>query len=368
MKKLSDIFFIDDEFFIFSIPKKIRRNSDYQRLFSNFTYLSILQILNYVFPLITFPYLVRVLGVEKFGLLAFAQATISYFSLIIDYGFNLTAPREVSIHRDNREKLSHIVSSIVFVKFILFLLSLVLLTLLVFSFEKFKNDAILYYLIFFMSIGQILSFNWFFQGIEDMKWITYLNLIGKIIYVFAIFLFIKTKNDYIYIPVIGIFNAVIVSLISLWIILNKYGIKLFILDFIEIKRQFKESWYVFISTIAISLYTVSNPFILGLFTNNTIVGYYSAGEKIVKIVPSFITPLSQTIYPWFSKKLKESPILAFKLARKIFIYLGIVGLFFTGIFILFAPTIVKIVLGEQYDASILVIRILSLCCVNNCCS
>ena len=108
---------------------------DNKRVLTNFLSLSVLQGTNLLLPLITFPYLVRVLGIEKFGLISFALATVAYFEIITDYGFDLSATRQISINRNNKEKIVSVYSAVLSIKAILSLVSLVLLTILVFSFS-----------------------------------------------------------------------------------------------------------------------------------------------------------------------------------------------------------------------------------------
>jgi len=131
--------------FIDNIYKKYFYTEERKRLIGNIFSLSVLQALNYLLPLITFPYQVRVLGTEKFGLLAFASSTIAYFNIIVDFGFNLTAPREIAIYREDKKKLSEIISSVMQIKFILFLISLLILLFFINSFDRFKQNAIIYY-------------------------------------------------------------------------------------------------------------------------------------------------------------------------------------------------------------------------------
>jgi len=338
--------------------RKFLRTETRTRLFENFLSLSFLQVANYIFPLITLPYLVRVLGPEKFGLIAFAQAFVGYFQILTDYGFNLSATREISINRENKERVSEIFSSVMFIKFFLFLVSLLIMSFIVFSFEKFRKDPLFYYLTFGMVLGHTLFPVWFFQGMERMKYITFLNTTAKIIFTISIFVFIRRESDYLYVPLLNSLGFIIAGFLALLIVFKGFGVKFKVPSFKEIKHQLKEGWHIFISTVAISLYTISNTFILGLFTNNTIVGYYSAAEKLVRAVQGLWTPFSQTIYPYFSKlynkdkeKAKQHLIRVFRVAAFITFSISIIGC-------LLAPLFVPFILGEEYLHSILVFQIL----------
>jgi polysaccharide transporter, PST family len=332
---------------------------DKKRLISNFFSLSSVEIANYIFPLITLPYLVRVLGPEKFGLVAFAQAFVQYFVLLTDYGFNLSATRNISIHRGDLEKLSRIFSSVLLIKFCLMLLSLVILSSLVFSIPKFRPDWVLYYCCFGSVIGNILFPIWLFQGMERMKFIAVLNLIAKTIFLIAIFIFVKKQADYFYVPLLFAIGGIIAGVLSIAIAVQRFHIRLRPVLSADMTHELKEGWHIFISTAAISLYTTSNTFILGLLTNNTIVGYYSAAEKVIKSSQRLLNPISQTIYPYISKLVADSKERAMGFIKKALILIGggsfVISL---SIFILADP-IVNLLLGPQFKESIIVLKILA---------
>jgi len=336
-----------------------RLDSDKKRLLENFFSLSVLQGANYILPLITLPYLVRVLGPEKFGLIAFAQAFIQYFNILTDYGFNLSATREISIHRENKEKVSEIFSSVMIIKLGLLVLSFLIMTIIVFSFEKFRKDWLVYYLTFGMVIGQVLFPVWFFQGMERMKYITILNITAKLIFTVFIFVFVHGVSDYIYVPLLNSLGFCIAGVLALWIVFKNFDLSFRIPRLITIKHQLKEGWYIFISTVAISLYTISNTFILGLFTNNTIVGYYSAAEKLIKAAQGLLTPVSRTIYPYISKLVKESKERGLQFIQKVIFLIGGISFLLSVSMFIFADLIVKLLLGNQYTESVVVLKILS---------
>ncbi len=330
-----------------------------KRLFSNFVSLSSLQLVNYVLPLISFPYLVRVLGVEKFGLIAFATATIMYFQILTDYGFNLSATREISIYRENKEKVQEIFSSVMIIKLGLLILSFILLSTLVFSFEKFRKDWEVYFLSFGMVVGQVLFPVWFFQGMEKMKYITFLNILAKGIFTVAIFIFVKQQSDYWKVPLLNSIGFILAGVLSLWIVYKDWNIGLKFVGFESIVRELKEGWYIFISTVAISLYTVSTTFILGIFTNNVIVGYYAAASRIIEAAKGLIGPISQTIYPFVNRKVSQSKEEGLKLIRKITKYIGITTFVISLFIFLFSEQIVHLMLGKNYEESIIILKILS---------
>lgn len=330
-----------------------------KRLAENFFSLSFLQAVNYLLPLITLPYLVRVLGPEKYGLIAFAQAFIGYFIIFTDYGFNLSATREISINRENKTRVDEIFLSVMTVKFVLGILGFIILAIILTFIPKFSDNWLIYIFTFGMVLGNIFFPVWFFQGMERMKYITILNIVARGIFTVCIFIFIREMADYIYVPLINSLGFIIAGALSMRVVLKDFGIKFELPKIEAIKHQFKEGWYIFISQAAISLYTVSNAFVLGLFSNNTIVGYYSAAEKLIKAVQGLLTPVSQTVYPYISKLTSKSKEMALNFIRKLAKLVGSGSFIVSLIIFILADPIVSLVLGNQYQQSIIVLKILA---------
>jgi PST family polysaccharide transporter len=234
--------------------EKILLSPTYKTLVENFLSLSFLQVANYIFPLITLPYLVRVLGPEKYGLIAFAQAFIGYFQILTDYGFNLSATREISINRENKEKVSEIFSSVMIIKFFLLLVSFVLMSAIVFSFGKFRQNWLIYYSTFGMVLGQTLFPIWFFQGMEKMKYITFLNVLSKFIFTVATFAFIRRASDFLYVPLLNSSGFIISGIISIWLIVTNFCVKMRVPRLEVILKYFKDSTLFFLKGFSFSIY------------------------------------------------------------------------------------------------------------------
>lgn len=322
-------------------------SEDKQRLLSNFLSLLSLQGVNYILPLLTFPYLVKVLGVESFGLLAFATAVISYFNIITDYGFNLTATREISIHREDKEKVIEIFSAVMSIKIILMLISFLVLLILVFTFEKFFKDWEVYLLTFGTVIGQVLFPIWFFQGMEQMKYITYLNILAKVIFTVAIFVFVKEQNDYYLVPLFTSLGFTLAGILSLWFIYRNFDIHFKIQSVVLLKYYFVDGWDIFVSRIFVSLYTITNIIILGILTNNIVIGYYSIAEKIINAIGGIFIPINQTIYPYMAKIYSVNKNTFFKFFTKVSYVFLFISILFLGILLLYSNEIITFVVARH---------------------
>ena len=336
------------------------QSEDKKRLLENFFSLSVLQGANYILPLITLPYLVRVLGPEKFGLIAFAQSFIQYFNILTDYGFNLSATREISIHRDNKEKISEIFSSVMITKFGLMIISLVILSLLVFTIPKFKNDWLVYFFTFGMVLGNVLFPIWFFQGMERMKYITILNIVAKGIFTICIFIFIKKMADYLYVPLINSMGFLVAGGLSLRIVSKDFGIKFILPSFKAIKYQLKEGWYIFMSTLSYNLYNNSPKFFIGLFMNNASVAFYSVAEKIINALRQVINIIFQVFYPYLAKMCKKDFKTYARAWFKLFKFSSCISILLF-IFIFFLPQkIFTLIFSENFLFSLPMLKILAL--------
>lgn len=338
--------------------RSILSNKDYRRVLDNIMSLTGIQFVQYLLPLVTFPYLTRVLGPANFGRVAFAVAFIGYFQILTDYGFNFSATREISINRDDLGKVSRIYSSVMVTKAILMFLTFILMLFIIYSFERFQGDYLLYIFTFGLVVGSVLFPVWFFQGVEKMRYISILRILSSLIYTTLIFISVKGPGDYLYVPLINSIGFIIMGVYSQHIVRKEFKVKFLMPNFQDIKGQFVEGWHLFISMLAISLYTTSNRFILGLLVDNATLGYYAVAEDIARALNSLVTPIGQSVYPYFSRVYVKDRERAKTELRKMLILIGVLTFIFSLVLVFAAPLIVKILAGSQYMDSIPLLQVL----------
>ncbi|MEJ2507767.1 MAG: oligosaccharide flippase family protein, partial [Ignavibacteriaceae bacterium] len=278
----------------------------YRSLIQSFTSLSILQIANYLFPLIVLPYVVRVLGPAKYGLINFAAAFIAYFSLICDYGFSLSGTKAVAQIRDDKIKLSRTYSVILSIKLIFLVITFLVLILTLITIPFFNKNWDLYLLSYGFVVGSVLFPNWFYQGMEQMKYITIIQVLIRCISTILIFVLIKAESDFLLLVLLNSSAQILIGMLGQLTALYKFNIRFSFPEMNEIIFQLKEGWNIFQSMIAINIYTTSNTFILGLFASETVVGYFAAADKIRLAFQGVQSIFSQTVFPYVNNLVKES--------------------------------------------------------------
>lgn len=225
------------------------------------------------------------------------------------------------------------------------------MSLIIFFFNKFREDWIIYYLSFGMVVGNVLFPVWFFQGMERMKYITMLNVLAKLIFTACIFIFIREVSDYIYVPLINSLGLLVAGIIGLYVAVKDFKLKIIIPNLSFIIKTAKDSFQFFLSRVSLSIYTTSNTFFLGLFTTNQIVGYYSAAEKLYIAAQNLYRPLIGVLYPYISKSKDKA------LYKKVFKFSVLVNTLFCILFILFSSKIVILLFGSNFQESIIVLKL-----------
>ena len=332
------------------IKKIIVRNST---IVKNFSYLSSIQVLNLILPLATYPYLIRVLGIETYGLVVFAQAVLSYMVIFVKFGFNISATKDISINAENKSKISEIASSVFLLKSVGFVLMLLLLLLLTLIIPLFRDNRVLFLLTLHICLYEAMFPLWYFQGIEKMKYIALLNFVSRSIALILIFSFIRSKSDYLYVPLVNGIGTITASFLSMWIIFRNHKIRFYIPPFVVIRKYFKESIPFFVSSLSTQLYTNANKLLIGIFLNMKDLALYDLAEKVTTLFKIPISLIGQTIYP---RNVKEKNV---NFIKKISYYTNILTVFIYVIIFLFAKRIVLLLGGTEMTNAIGVMRVLT---------
>ena len=318
-----------------------------------------IQAANYILPWFTFPYLLRVLGAEKFGAISFAQAFVTYFQVVTEYGFNFTATREVSIYRDDQEKLSRIFSATMAAKTILMLGSLVVLSVVVLTVPMFRADAALYFISFLVVIANVVFPQWLFQGIEKMENITYREVGARLLGLAPTFLLVRGPGDYLVAAGVQSGSLLLAGLVGYLGFRRATTARLVPVSWAEVQRTLAEGWHVFISTAAITLYTRSNTVVLGLIASRAEVGYFSAAQRLVDAGKALVFPLTTAIFPHISRLSNESPEIAMAFIRRHTWKLTAPFALISALWLFGAPLVGRILFGPKFGPSIRLLQVMS---------
>lgn len=334
---------------IFQLRKILANN---KKVLENLSYISILQLFSIFLPLISYPYLIRVLGLELNGMIVFAYSIVSYLNLFISFGFNSSTTRNIA-SLENDKCISNIVFSTYLCKLILFLFS-VCLFLFVISFSHIQIEfRYILYSSLGLSIGELLLPIWYFQGVEKMKYLTIINVGSRIVFTVFIFVFVKQKEDYILVPLFNSLGAILGGVYALYVLLAKERIRFSGINICSIKMNFRDSAPMFISSLSSLIYLNVNKLIVGSFLGMSEVSIYDIGEKVMNLLKIPTIVICQSVYPKMSRELNIRYMNRVMLTSFFFM------LILYMIVCIYAKQIIEFFLGEYNSTGVILICILS---------
>jgi len=281
--------------------KKIRGNKDIKKLVENFISLSAIQLINMVIPLVTLPYVIRVLGLKNYGVVVLAAAFLTFFNTFTDFSFKITGTRETALYRHSKLKLNYIYSKVTGFQLMLVMVSTVIILIIIFLYKPFYEEKTVFFLTIPMLLGYTVFPDWFFQGMEDMKQMAILTSGIKVFFTIGIFVFMKKPADYWMYPLFNSLGYLGAAFLGQYIILKKHKLKFSIINIKIIKNTFKTNYPIFINQFAPNFYNNITTLLLGLITNTSMVGLYDAIKKILDLGVNIINIISRVVFPFLNR-------------------------------------------------------------------
>ena len=329
-----------------------------KNLLSNFLSLSVLQGLNVFLPFITIPYLTYVVGLENLGKLNFAYALAVFSQILIEYGFNTTTTRDISLLNENKTKQNEVVTNVIYAKLVLLFLCVLLQGLFFLTLDVYQNNPGLFLLQFGVIVFQAMFPVWFFQGIQKMKFVTILNGLFKILFTAAIFIFVKTPEDYWKAPLFTCIGFALSTLLAYGILFFRFHVQMGSFSFARILEEMKKGFFIFVSDLQTGSIANLNILILGFLKGDLAVGIYSIADKLIRAFSNLQLPVINTLFPYLSGQ--RNPKKTDKTMLQLLKY-GFVFIFFILVVLFFlSDQLFLVIFGKDLPESVFLFRILLL--------
>lgn len=311
----------------------------------NYFFMTVLQVLNTLFYVLIYPYLIRTLGAESYGLYVFAMSIVTYFVSFVGFGFDLPAVKIIAQYPTDEKLKAHTLSCIYTAKIYLEILSLIVFSIIIFSVPYLRNNWALLFICFSQTLTNIIFPQWYFQGLQKMRIVTYVQLGLKLISLPFIFLTIHTSND------INAF-ALIASITSIAggfgaaVIIRFYDrIRIQLMPFGAVKKWFAEATPFFLSSSASLIKEQSVAILIGVFFGMKDVAIYDLANKIVAVPRLLLTSINGALFPNIVSKFSTA------LIKKILRYQVYLCLFIIGLIALFGKWVVLLMGGVSLAGS-----------------
>ncbi|SFO28806.1 polysaccharide transporter, PST family [Algoriphagus ornithinivorans] len=334
----------------------------------NFLFLGIIQSSNVLISIISMPLLIQSIGVDQFGLVNLALSVIILLNILVGFGYNLSAPREVAVSQQDKESLSHLVSNVFSGKIILAAIATILILVGAFGFNLFQEYQLILVFSSLLLFSEATLPLWFFQGMEKMKLVSIANIFSKLLFLMGIVLFIHSPEQSQWVNFMLGFFGLCINLMLLFYIHAFMGIKFYQPELSAIVRSLKDNLLLFFSNLASHISINGGLIILSFFSVAETLGMYSLAERVVMVLRLFPALIIQAIFPNASKLYQADPVRFYKFLKNVYLRVLLAGIFISAGTHFAAPWIIQVLSRSDLQESVMYLKILAvvpfLACLN----
>ena len=324
------------------------------------TALGVLQIANYLIPLLVLPVVSRVLGATLFGSVGYAQNIISYLTLLVNFGFEYSATRQIALAGEDKEKKRQLFWAVITAKTGLLVLSFVILALLPLFVERVACDPRLYIYTALTNIGIVFFPTWYLQGEQQMDKMAWANFFTKLLGALLVIALVREASMYRWYPLLLSISSILVGIGAMIYVVRHFQIGSYICSHEAMNEVIRAGMPIFINNVFVSLYTTVNMTLLGGFATDEMIGYFSAAQRlIIALNMVVVLPVSTAFYPEMSRRFEASRTEGIRFFKRVLVYAGLAALVVSAGTYIVAPIAIPIIYGAGYETAIEVLRWLS---------
>lgn len=329
-------------------------------LYKNMISVGVLQVANYLIPFLVLPIISRILGASLFGSVSYAQNIVTYLTLLVNYGFEYSATRQISLARDDKAHTDRLFWSVIASKSMLLVVSFVILALLPLFVPRVACDFRLYLYTALTNIGIVFFPTWYLQGVQKMDKMAWANFFIKLLGAVLVLAFVREAAAYRLYPLLLSVASIVIGIGALVYVVKHFGISRPVVTRASLREVLGAGAPIFLNNVFVSLYTTANMTILGIYAADDVIGYFSAAQRLILALNMvLVLPVSMAVYPEISRRFVASKSEGLRFLKRVILWAGLASVAAALVTYALAPWIIRIMYGNGYAPSVELLRWLS---------
>lgn len=312
---------------------------------------------NYLIPFLVLPIISRILGASLFGSVSYAQNIVTYLTLLINYGFEYSATRQISIAREDKAKTDAIFWSVIAAKGMLLILSFAILAVLPFCMERVACDPKLYIYTALANIGIVFFPTWYLQGVQQMDKMAWANFFTKLLGAVLVLSLVREASAYRLYPLLMSAASILIGIGAMIYVIRHFGISRPVLSRQTLREVMQAGAPIFLNNVFVALYTTANMTILGMYAADDVIGYFSGAQRLIQALNMVVVmPVSMAVFPEISRRFAQSKTEGVRFLKQVLLWAGSAAAVVSLITFLCAPLMIRIMYGIGFAPSVAILR------------